>query len=197
MRGILVLAVLVAATPAMADDGDIPLFHKGQIGFSARFGIGVRGIATYNSDYCGVLDATAKNGNAPVCTGRSPLAMDFEASYGVARSVELTLELQVGLERDFGTTPATDGPRPLHIAPGARFFFGETRHTKLFVQPEIVFDYAAYPQGHDFGVRGLEGYWVDLHHAYGLYFFVSETAEFSRWLYAEFEAGFGFQGRYP
>ena len=191
------LAVLAVATPAMADDGDEPLFHKGQIGFSARMGIGVRGIATYNSEYCGVLDATAKNGNAPVCTGRAPLAIDFEASFGVARSIELTLELQVGLERDFGSAPGMDGPRPLHLAPGARFFFSEARHVKLFVQPEFVFDFANYPQGHDVGVRGLEGFWIDLHRSYGIYFYVGETAEFARWLYADFEGGFGIQGRYP
>jgi len=200
MRAIGVLGVLFAlVTAAQADDTDPPAtFHKGQVGVSARLGVGVRGIATYeNTVYCGKTDPQGENGLASVCTGRTPQSLDLEGSYGVARSIELVLELRIGLERDFGTAPGASGPRPFHIAPGARFFFSEATHTKLFVQPEVVFDFAGYDQGNDFGVRGIEGFWIDLHRAYGLYFYVGETLEFSRWLSAAFEAGIGFQGRYP
>ena len=195
----LLLLLVVLATPAWADDAASPVtFHKGQIGFSARFGIGARGILTYDSmNYCGKTDPQAKYGFASVCTGRTPLALDLEASYGVAKSVELTLEIGLGLERDFGTAPGTSGPRPFFLAPGARFFFSEAARSKLFVQPELVIDLASYKAGNDIGGRGIEGYWIDLHRTYGLYFFVAETLEFSRWLSASFEAGVGFQGRYP
>lgn len=185
---------------AQADDdaGPAATFHKGQFGASARFGLGVRGIATYDSDvYCGTTDPEAKFGFAPVCTGRMPLALDLEASYGVAQSIELVLELRIGLESDFGTSPNESGPRPFHIAPGARFFFSEAKRTKLFVQPELLLDFAGYERGNDFGARGIEGVWIDLHRAYGVYFYVAETLGFSRWLSASFEAGIGFQGRYP
>ena len=86
-----------------------------------------------------------------------------------------------------------------HLAPGARFFFSEAKHTKLFVQPAVVFDFAGYDQrsGNDFGIRGIEGFWIDLHRSYGFYFWIAETLEFSRWLSATFEGGIGFQGRYP
>jgi hypothetical protein len=190
MRALLVL--LAISTPAWADDGEpAATFHKGQFGASARFGLGARGIATYdNTVYCGKTDPMAEHGRASVCTGRTPLALDLEAAYGVAQSIELTLELRIGLERDFGENPGEEGPRAFHVAPGARFFFSEAKHTKLFVQPEIVL-------GRDFGVRGIEGFWIDLHKTYGLYFFVAETLEFSRWMSASFEAGIGFQGRYP
>ena len=50
----LVLLVPLFAAPAHADD-QIPATHQGQFGLSLRLGLGVRGIATYNSDYCGVL----------------------------------------------------------------------------------------------------------------------------------------------
>jgi len=66
-----------------------------------------------------------------------------------------------------------------------------------------VLDFAGYQdaagtsRGTDFGFRGIEGFWVDLHRAYGLYVYVGETATFARWLYFGFEGGFGFQGRYP
>lgn len=200
MRALLVLLLL--SSPAWADDipdGAPPkTFHKGQFGLSARFGIGARGIATYdNTVYCGKTDPMAENGKASVCTGRTPLALDLEAAYGVTQSIELTLEMRLGLERDVGTGPNEEGPRPFWLAPGARFFFSEEKHTKLFVQPELVLDLAGYDQGKDFGVRGIEGFWIDLHKTYGLYFFVGETLEFSRWLSATFEAGVGFQGRYP
>src|SRR4051812_20744597 len=135
MRGILVL--LMVATPAFADtlapaktddtatapaktDDTAPrpttelppaTFHKGRIGFSARLSVGAQAIATYdNKYYCGTADATADHGNAPVCAGRSPFALGLEASYGVARHVELVLELRLGLEKDFGGAPNLEGP---------------------------------------------------------------------------------------
>ena len=147
-----VLAVIMAVSPAQADDGAEPTttFHKGQLGFSARMGVGVYGIKTYESKYyCGKADTSVSTGNAPVCTGRSPFALDLEASYGVGRAVEVTLELELGFERDFGGAPGLDGPRPLHLAPGARFFFSETAHTKLFAQPELLFDFADYKDAAD------------------------------------------------
>ena len=51
--------------------------------------------------------------------------------------------------------------------------------------------------GDDVGIRWLEGFWVDLHRAYGFYVYVGETAEFVRWIDGEIEAGIGIQGRYP
>jgi hypothetical protein len=196
---LLPLLLVAVSTPAQADEAVSPVtFHKGQFGGSARFGVGARGIATYQNDvYCGKQDMQAEFGYASVCTGRTPLSLDLEAAYGVTGAIELTLELRVGLESDFGTTPAESGPRPFHVAPGARFFFSEAARSKLFVQPSLVFDFAGYDRGNDFGVRGIEGYWIDLHRAYGLYFYVAETLEFSRWLSASFEVGVGFQGRYP
>lgn len=197
MRWTLVLlAVVGQLAPAWADDEAEPAItsHKGQFGLSARIGVGVRAIATYEKNvFCG------NDADDRVCTGRNPMSLDLEASYGVAPSIEATLELRVGLESDFGATAGADGPRPLHLSPGARFFFNEAKRTKLFVQPALVFDFANYEQrdGNDFGVRGIEGFWIDLHPSYGLYFFIAETIEFSRWLSGGFEAGVGFQGRYP
>jgi len=195
-----ILALLVLTTPVWADDDTEPpvTFHKGQFGVSARLGLGVRGIATYkNTVYCGKTDSQAEFGFASVCTGFAPLSLDLEASYGVAQSIELVLEMRVGLQEDFGTAPGQDGPRPFHLAPGARFFFSEAKHTKLFVQPEIVFDLAGYDRGKDFGFRGIEGFWIDLHRSYGFYFWIAETFEVRRWLSFAFEGGIGFQGRYP
>ena len=195
MRVIRVIAVLmVLASPVLADDVEPITSHRGQFGLSARLGLGVRAIATYDRTvFCG------SDVDDRVCTGRTPMSLDLEASYGIKDSVELTLELRLGLERDFGATPGGDGPRPSHLAPGARFFFAEAKRTKLFVQPSLVFDFASYQQrdGNDFGVRGIEGFWIDLHRSYGLYLYVAETIEFSRWLSGGFEAGVGFQGRYP
>jgi hypothetical protein len=193
MRAILV--VLLFASPAWADDTDPPITgHKGQFGLSARMAVGVRAIATYDRTvFCGAEVEDR------VCTGRAPMSLDLEASYGVTSSIEATLEFRIGIESDFGSAPGTDGPRPFSISPGARFFFSDTKKAKLFVQPALVFDFADYAQrgGNDFGVRGIEGLWIDLHRSYGLYFYVAETIEFSRWLSGGFEVGVGFQGRYP
>jgi hypothetical protein len=193
------------ATAQTASENVSPVtFHKGQIGVSARIAFGERAIATYdNKYYCGELDSTAKYGNAPVCSQRMPFSLGLEASYGVSAKTELVLEMRLGLERDFGPTANSDGPRPFFLAPGARFFFSEAQHAKIFVQPEVVFDFTGYKdaagmsRGNDFGVRGLEGLWIDLHRSYGMYLFFAETIEMARWVDAGFEIGAGFQGRYP
>jgi hypothetical protein len=203
-----VAVVLVCAliAPAAADPPSEDIseytFHEHQIGVSARFGVGYRALFTNQKLFCGQTDI---NGNTDPCTGRAPYALDLEASYAVKRSIELLVEFHVGLERDFGSSPTDNaGPYPFHIAPGARFFFSEAKHAKLFVQPMMVFDLTGYKaSSFDFGLRGLEGIWIDLHKTYGFYFYLGETAQFlkwaggSRWLDVEFEAGVGFQGRYP
>src|ERR1044071_1425416 len=132
----LLLFMAVLATPAWADEAVSPVkFHKGQFGGSLRFGLGARGILTYeNTTYCGKLDPQAAHGFASVCTGRTPLALDLEAGYGVTGTIELTLELRIGLESDFGADQNSEGPRAFHVAPGARFFFSEADRRKLFIQ---------------------------------------------------------------
>jgi hypothetical protein len=201
----LALVLVFLATPAFADDQvqATSSSHQGQFGLSARIGLGARGIATYNSDYCGTLDGSAANGNAPVCSGRAPFFLELEAAYGAGRTLDLVLGLHVGLESSFGPTAATAGPHELRLEPGVRFFFSETGRSKLFVQPSLVFDFSGYNKpsgqsyGTDFGVRALEGYWLDLHRSFGIYAFVGESAELARWLSFELDFGLGIQGRYP
>ena len=207
MRALAVALVLaVLAVPALADDaGEPPVtFHKGQVGVSARFGVGLRGIAPRNDQlYCGETDATARHGYAPVCTGRAPLAIDLEAAYGITSPIELLFAFRIGLEKDFGSMPgATDGSHTFELTPGARFFFSEAKHTKLFVQPMLLVDATAQKTtlgGRDteYGLRSLEGYWIDFHRTYGLYVYAGETLGFTPWLAGGIEAGFGIQGRYP
>jgi hypothetical protein len=186
-----------AAEPASTD-------HVRQFGLSGRFAYRGRGIATWDGDdYCGELSTETASGNAPVCTGRAPFSLDLEASYGIAPRKELLLELRLGLERDFGPFPGTDGPRVHLIAPGARFFFSQGKTTKLFTTLQVVLDFSGYDdamgkgRGVDYGFRNLSGLWFDLHHAYGFYVFMGETLTFQRWLAGELEIGVGFQGRYP
>jgi hypothetical protein len=203
MRALLLLVAIT--TTAWADDGEAPAAsHKGQFGVSVRSALGVRGIATYeNTRYCGKTDASAQYGFASVCTGRSPLALDVELSYAFAKRIDVVVEIRLGLERDFGANPALDGPRPFHLSPGARFFFSEADRVKVFVQPQLVFDFSGHRDqagnaiGNDIGVRGIQGVWIDLHRTYGAYVYVAETLQFSRWLSASFELGVGFQARYP
>lgn len=221
------LAVVAFATPAFADPAPEPagaepklitptkapvaesetagpFSHQGQLELSLRIALGLRALAPYSDTvYCGAVDKTTSTGNAPVCTGRAPFSLDLEFGYGVGRKIDAFLEVRLGLEKDFGSTPATsDGPHIFHVSPGARIFFSEARRTKLFTTGQVVLDFAGYKDAAglnrsiDFGIRNLNGLWFDLHKAYGLYVFVGETATFVRWLRFELEAGIGIQGRY-
>src|SRR5687767_15108941 len=101
----------VAVLASMGQTARADSTHKGQFGASARLGVGARGIATYeNRTYCGSTDTEAEFGYASVCTGRMPLMLGLEGSYGVGRKAELVLELRFGLESDFGSTPQDSGP---------------------------------------------------------------------------------------
>lgn len=208
MRWVFAASLIVLGTAAVQAEpaGDEDLSHHRQLQVSARLAMGLRGIATYDdTTYCGDTDASAANGFAPVCTGRSPIAVDFELGYGVTRTIDLFLELRIGIENDFGGVPTSDdGPRPFHLSPGARFFFsdGGRGTMKLFTTAQLVFDFAGYEDaagaslGSDFGVRNMSGVWFDLDRAYGFYVFVGETATVARWLRFELEGGIGLQGRY-
>ena len=200
MRGLVACVVLVPSLAA----ADRDLSHHRQFQLSVRTPFGLRGIATYDDTYCGDTDTSRPSGFAKVCTGRSPFAVDFELGYGIKRTIDLVLELRVGIEQDFGNTPASDdGPRAFHLSPGARFFFSDEGRSKLFTTAQVVLDFAGYEDaagealGTDFGLRNMSGLWIDLERSYGFYVFVGSTATFSRWLRFELEAGLGIQGRYP
>lgn len=194
--------IVEAKKPAPVADED-PYSHKGQFQASLRLSLGMRAIVTYDAEFCGDTDASTTSGNAPVCTGRAPFSMDFELGYGVAKKIDLIVETRIGLESDFASTQfMTDGPRMFHLAPGARFFFSDSKSSKLFTTLQVVFDFAGYKdpggagRGSDFGVRNLNGLWFDRDRAYGFYGYFGETATFSRWMRFELEVGIGFQGRY-
>lgn len=203
MRALVACAVLLPLVASADDKADFS--HHKQFQLSARIPFGLRGIATYDENvYCGETDASQSTGLSRVCSGRAPVAIDFELGYGIKRAIDLVVELRIGIEKDFGNTPASDdGVRALHISPGARFFFSESGRARLFTTAQLVIDVAGYEDaagkslGTDFGVRNMSGLWIDLQRSYGFYVFVGETATFARWLRFELEAGVGFQGRYP
>ncbi len=202
MRAFIACAVLLPAL-ATADDNDKGFTHHKQFQISARLPFALRGIATYDEDYCGDTDTSRPTGLARVCTGRSPQSIDFELGYGIKPKVDLLLELRLGIEQDFGPTPASDdGPHVIHLSPGGRFFFSKDR-MKFFTTAQLVIDWTGYENtagkklGTDFGVRNVTGLWIDFTRSYGLHVYVGETATFARWLRFELEAGVGIQGRYP
>src|SRR5688500_468721 len=201
-RAMRVLVACCILVPALAS-AETDFSHHKQFQLSARVPFGIRGIATYDDEFCGDTDSTRPSGFAKVCTGRTPLAIDFEFGYGIKRAIDLIVELRIGIEQDFGATAsADDGPRPFHLSPGGRFFFSEGARSKLFTTAQLVIDFAGYEDpageslGTDFGVRNMSGLWIDLDRAYGFYAYVGSTATFARWLRFELEAGIGIQGRY-
>lgn len=179
--------------------------HKGQFQLSLRAALGFRAIATYSGDdFCGDTDKDTSSNNAPVCTSRTPFSFDIELGYGVAKKLDLLLEMRFGLEGDFGALPTSmSHPHSVKLSPGVRYFFSEGRRSKLFTTGQVVFDFTGYEnaagndRGNDVGIRNLNGYWFDLQREYGFYVYFGESATFARWFDLELEAGVGIQGRYP
>jgi hypothetical protein len=189
-----------------APHDDSGITHRGMFEASLRLALGLRAIVPYNkTDYCGDTDSSASSGNAPVCTGRSPFSLDLELGYGATRKIDLFMEAKLGIEADFAASGLTSkgGPHLFMLSPGARFFFSDARHSKLFTTAQLVFDFTAYQdpssgksRGADFGVRNLSGVWLDIDQGIGVYAFIGETMTFSRWWLFELEAGAGIQVRY-
>lgn len=179
--------------------------HKGQFGLAVSLMTGGRFIKTYDGEYCGDRDANgATSGNSTVCLGRIPVAFDLSFSYGVTSSIELLLDLRLGIERDFGGDVSdSDGPRLRHYAPGVKFYFADTGLLKFFSTAQVAFDDTGYtsPTGEELGmdvsVRNANGIQLDFHDAYGAFAFFAEDVAFRRWMTAGVEFGAGFQGRYP
>ena len=213
LRGLVVL-VLLAPAAAWAEEpdpapptpvGSLRAGHHHQFGLSAQIVSGSRFIKTWDpADYCGDRGESS-TGNAVYCFSRVPVTLDLTATYGVRPHVELMFEMRFGLERDFGSTSATDGdgPRLCHYSPGVRFFFNDKGLMKFFSTAQIALDATGYEdasgesRGMDFALRNANGIFLDFHDAYGAYVFFGEELEFKRWLEAGLELGFGIQGRYP
>jgi hypothetical protein len=191
--------------PPAAGTAPVTFSHQGQIQASLRLSLGMRAIVAYDdADYCGETDSMSGTGNKAVCTGRVPFSFDLELGYGIARKIDLIAEFRVGIESDFTATAtgAGDGAQMFHFSPGVRFFFSDAKTMKLFTTAQVVFDFAGYKdaagndRGADFGVRNLNGLWLDLDRAYGFYAYVGETATFGRWLLTQLELGVGVSARF-
>jgi hypothetical protein len=131
--------------------------------------------------------------------------LGVELAYGVHKRIDVLFELDLGLESDFSPTAVSskDGPHPVKMSLGARRFFSEGEHSKLFATGQVVLDLSGYDdaagsgRGNDFGLRNLNGFWYDIQREYGAYVYFGETATFARWFDFEVELGVGIQGRYP
>ena len=224
---VVVLVALAAVAPAAAwaGDGDadqpglIPTsgdpappgrearHHQGQFGLGLSLVTGYRFMTTWDADdYCGDR-ATAGDGggNAAYCFSRTPFAFDLALSYGVARGVELMLDIRLGIERDFGTSASASGsgPRLRHYAPGIKFWLTSRGQTNYFSTAQLAIDATGYQdaggqdRGADIRLRNANGLQVDFHPAYGIYVYFAEEVAFRRWLEIGLEGGVGVQGRYP
>jgi hypothetical protein len=191
--------------PTNPNTGPVTYSHKGQIQASLRLSLGMRAIVAYDdADYCGDSDSMSATGNKAVCTSRVPFGFDLELGYGIARKIDLIGEIRFSLESDFNSSAVAsqDGPHVFHFSPGLRFFFSDAKTMKLFTTAQVVFDLSGYKdaagqsRGADFGVRNLNGLWLDLDRAYGFYAYVGETATFGRWLLTELELGVGVSARF-
>jgi hypothetical protein len=194
--------VTSAAAPAVAPAPPAPaasdeLSHAGQVGITARLGTGVRFLSTYQQT------TTCNDTGDRACFARVPTVLELEVAYGLDRRIDVLGEIGIGLEQDFSSVSSIAGPHEVRLSPGLRFYFGQSKHTKLFATVQVVFDFSDYKSdtggslGNDFGFRNVNAFLYDINKSVGVYVFGGETFEFARWFDVELEAGVGVQLRYP
>ncbi len=192
------LALTWGAKIAAADGGldatDPNASNRGQFGLSAKFVTGYRAIFPYGDGfYCG------DNSDPTRCLGRSPLSVNLGLSYRALDKLDVLMEMRLGLERDFGVDPSSQGPRIRMYAPGIRAYVRDSGGLKAFIGLQFVIDTTTYPQHDktDYGMRGQMGLMLDPHRTVGIMLFFGPSVSWSRWLKFEIEGGLGIQARFP
>jgi hypothetical protein len=198
------LALIFAALVPRAASADdeisggtrIAYSHEGQVGVQVALGAGYRAIFPYDGDdYCGR--------DAAVCYGMPPVTAEVGLSYGLSRSIELLVDVRLGITTDFQpSTSAADAPRPFAIDAGLRIYIDDSGSTKFFTSILAAIDRTDYSASGaavstDFGARNVNGLMIDLHRTFGFYLFFGETIGFVRWMSFEVDAGAGIQARFP
>lgn len=169
------------------------LVHTMQFGLAVMPGTGFRGIFPYKDQIpCGEVHDGQLN---RVCTGRLPVFIDGQISYGVARRWDLLVEMRFGVERDF------TGTRQLAVAPGFRYWVDPEQPVKFFAGLQGVLDITDQQnpavENKDFAVRNANGFMFEVMRNLGIYLQLAETLGFRRWLRFEVDFGVGVQARFP
>lgn len=170
--------------------------HHHKLGAGLRVGTGYRALFPYDDEFCGAL----KDDGAPAnpCIERAPARLDVALTYGLTDSVEILLDMQLGIERDFGAAPDRDGPRVVAFAPGIGGRLATFGEVGFYSAVQLVVDVGDYEQadGADLAVQNLNRLQVDIGR-YGIYGFFAETIGWKRWLKFELFGGAGAELRFP
>ncbi len=186
---------------AWAQDGEEEerFDHEGQFDVNLQFGLGYRGIFTYDEEFCGDVKDDGTGENKTNCLGRSPFAIDVAFGYGLLDKLELFLQMRVGIEEDFGETVSAEGTRLFAISPGIRGYLADLGKGRFASTAQLwidLTDYAQFDQN-DVGVRNTNAFHYDLHKTFGIYAYFGEIFSWRRWFRFEVEAGVGVQARFP
>ena len=167
------------------------LNHYQQFGIALLPGTGYRGIFPYQEMVnCG-------QPGKRVCTGRLPVFLDVQPSFGFGERWDVLLDLRFGLEQDFTTT------HQFAVAPGVRYWVDPDDEAKFFATIQVAYDTT--PQHNsvtlthndDFALRNSNGFMFEIMRNFGVYLQFGETIGFVRWLRFEIDGGIGVQARLP
>jgi hypothetical protein len=168
------------------------LAHYQQFGIAILPGTGYRGIFPYQEMInCGQPEKR-------VCTGRLPVFLDVQPSFGFARRWDVLIDLRFGLGQDF------TGARQFAVAPGVRYWVDPEDSAKFFATAQIAYDTTpqhadgtALKHNDDVAFRNSNGFMFEVMRNFGVYIQFGETIGFVRWLRFEIDGGIGVQARLP
>jgi hypothetical protein len=169
------------------------LVHAMQFGIAVLSGSGYRGIFPYQENInCGMIE----NGMySRVCSGRLPVFIDVQPSFGIAMHWDLLVDLRFGVEADFTNT------HQFAVAPGFRYWVDPELPWKFFATVQVAYDTTAQHdpmiRNNDVAFRNSDGLMFEVMRNLGFYAQFGETIGFVRWLRIEIDVGLGVQARFP
>lgn len=173
------------------------LVHDMQFGIAVLSGSGYRGIFPYQDNiYCGQLQSTDMGTMlSRVCSGRIPIFIDVQPSFGLSTHWDLLVDLRFGVEADF------TGTRQFAVAPGFRYWVDPEEAWKFFATIQGAYDTTAQHdpaiKNNDIALRNSNGLMFEVMRNLGFYAQFGETIGFVRWLRFEIDLGLGVQARFP
>ena len=173
--------------------------HRFQGGIGILAGTGYYFHISYGEDFCHM---EGEEEAQEVCTGRSPVFFDIQASFGVTEGLEILVEYRIGLIGEvYLANPTledseTSESRPMAVGLGIRYNVSPLNRFKFFIGALLDVDFTKNLKT-DITLRPIFGLQIEFIRWMGFFVQASVNLSFVRAFGLSLDVGGGLQFRFP